>query len=77
MTPDEYNPPAFPFEHGHSPDAANVREPGMDLRDWFAGQALVAYLSNANFTKTSDWTTQLCAEMAYQYADAMLKQRTL
>ena len=32
--------PAFPYEHGHSPDACNVREHGMTLRDYFAAKAM-------------------------------------
>lgn len=51
---------AFPstIGHGHG---------GMDLRDWFAGQALPE-LMEGNGPKNA-------AELAYQYADAMLEKK--
>ena len=45
-------------------------DPGMTLRDYFAGQALAGLVS-----KTSHLTHDTHAELAYQIADAMLKQR--
>lgn len=43
----------------------------MELRDWFAGQALVG------ITHDSDVFWPGAAPLAYQYADAMLKARKL
>ncbi len=55
------NPPAFPVMPGVP---ANGRI-GMTLRDWFAGQALAGLLARGPAK----------AELAYTYADAMLKAR--
>ena len=44
--------------------------PGMTLRDWFAGQALVSM--GVEYT---DECHASVAECAYRYADAMLKAR--
>ena len=65
------NPPAFP-----GPTALSA--PGMTLRDWFAGQALIS-LDNAHHG--NDWGTggkehgPICARKAYAIADAMLAAR--
>ena len=40
----------------------------ITLRDWFAGQAMLAMVPG--------YSPEEAAEMAYQYADAMEKQRT-
>jgi len=45
--------------------------PGMTLRDWFAGQALMGM--NANPNCSGAFT--LFAEEAYKYADAMIAER--
>lgn len=77
----EQNPPAFPVELGfdlepgepHQTGETIAQFPGMTLRDWFAGQALVGGMSNAdphNFA-----TPAQCATMAYQISDAMLVER--
>lgn len=42
---------------------------GMSVRDWFAGQALVALAENETITHKD------AAEHAYRYADAMLAAR--
>jgi len=67
--------PAFP--RPHSSDSADraygrcnqeLAQPGMSLRDWFAGQALVGLLSDGASAKVA-------ACSAYAAADAMLAQR--
>ena len=45
---------------------------GMSLRDYFAGQALIGYLSSPGDSVVS-YTE--CASIAYMQADAMLKAR--
>lgn len=43
----------------------------IDLRDYFAGQALAGQLANAD----SEINMTFVAKWAYQYADAMLAER--
>ena len=45
--------------------------PGMSLRDYFAGQALVGILAS----RSNVYETVFNAEMAYCNADAMLAER--
>lgn len=66
--------PAFPyaFEHdGH----ANISgfAPGMSLRDWFAGQALIMLPHHGCGADLDSTDTAIAA---YQIADAMLAART-
>lgn len=58
----------------HSTKAFN--NPGMDLRDWFAGQALQGILAGG-FADTvpHDAVDDEAAFYAYKYADEMLAQR--
>ena len=73
---------AFPQSH---PDVAysDYIGGGMTLRDWFAGQAMQAMLSNFDwmqhvakqFENVSG--DQLVPQMAYEFADAMLAARDL
>jgi len=52
---------------------------GMDLRDWFAGQALNAYLTNHNAIKAlikSHDIPKTIVESCYCYADDMMKERS-
>lgn len=60
--------PAFPAEGGH--DSGLHPAPGMALRDYFAGQALIGAATNI-----ADFTIGEAARRAYQYADAMLAAR--
>jgi hypothetical protein len=55
--------PAFPFQSA----------PGMTLRDWFAGQAIVGLLANPNNTQSPEWAG--FSWDAYKMADAMIAQR--
>jgi hypothetical protein len=57
--------PAFP-----GPDQQEQREnihEGMTLRDYFAAKAMMMFANELD--------PNLCADMAYQYADAMLRAR--
>jgi len=47
-------------------------EPGMSLRDWFAGQALAGVASRQNFHAVA----RAAAKEAYALADAMLAERS-
>lgn len=67
MTYSEDNPLAFP-----TPETAeNYGCDGMTLRDYFAGQALVAAISahNGGFSQTN------LAHWSYGMADEMLRER--
>ena len=74
---DPKNPLAFPYE-GRGP-SHHDREPGMSLRDWFAGQALIASGSlPSGYGETHARHSVLCRERAaeiYRMADAMLSAR--
>ena len=48
---------------------------GMTLRDWFAGQALVGIIAVDRFTGYAKSRRESGANMAYEYADAMLVAR--
>ncbi len=61
------NPPAFPMALMPGFDIA---EPGMSLRDWFAGQFAAAEVARGNDCLFSDY-----AHNAYALADAMLAER--
>jgi len=47
----------------------------ITLRDWFAGQALVGIIPTPRSPGVLESSFLSRAEMAYQYADAMLKAR--
>ena len=64
------NKPVFAYPSAVS-DTITHFTPGMTLRDWFAGQALAGRLASGPSTTHE----QIVAEVAYQYADAMLKAR--
>lgn len=59
------------------PSNVNDQTKGMDLRDWFAGQAMAAIIAKMPFQATPDDFTpyQKTAIGAYDYADAMLTAR--
>lgn len=65
------NPPAFPND-GRIQLGDDYQ--GMTLRDWFAGQALIA-LPNIGCGADLDITDTALALAAYQIADAMLLAR--
>ncbi len=68
--------PAFPRVQDY--DADRNSDPGMSLRDWFAGQAINSLVPNVKFgflAGFQDWTINDAATHAYAIADAMLKAR--
>lgn len=74
---------AFPFQPKGPNGEPWSPEYGMTLRDYFAGQALAGimanneYLLGAKKVSNADKTTsmKLVAQSAYEFADAMLKER--
>lgn len=61
---------AFPTEHAVA-GAMDLKSDGMDLRDYFAGQALTGLLAHPD-TKPDSW---IASKAAYQIADNMMKAR--
>jgi hypothetical protein len=49
---------------------------GMTLRDYFAGQALQGFAVAVCIASAEAFTPDKAAAVAYQFADAMLKQRS-
>ena len=64
--------PAFP--HGNPQQGG---DPGMSLRDWFAGQALpgVIQTCNRDTMPANEARSEYFARKAYEIADAMLAER--
>jgi uncharacterized protein YodC (DUF2158 family) len=60
--------PAFPVSQFST-------EHGMTLRDWFAGMALQGILAHPGI-EPDDANRNGSSELAYEFADAMLKART-
>ncbi len=52
--------------------ANEIIEPGMTLRDYFAGQALIGLCSNKNY---EDMTDEQVSKACYINADTMIKER--
>lgn len=63
------NPAAFPVKH--SEDKFN---PGMTLRDYFAGQVIVGIVSNTVLWERIE-TLEDSTELAYEIADKLLIER--
>ena len=75
MKKKKFEPSAFPyFGERYDPVMGKhkVSSPCMTLRDYFAGQALVGILTNAETGGDSPHQTAL---VAYIMADAMLRER--
>ena len=70
---------AYPFLHKHPTTGNTTMSDGMDLRDWFAGQALQGILPDAFQEAPSNYPEGKLADtwsaIAYEIADAMLKAR--
>lgn len=64
--------PAFPFVMEN--EGGEFVEPGMSLRDWFAGQALAAVIG-VRATSSHDGWNDMVAKAAYRIADAMIEAR--
>lgn len=62
--------PAFPVpEYECAPGITVGAQEGMSLRDYFAAKALQGLLSGRNYI------TEMNVQLAYEYVDAMLKER--
>ena len=58
---------AYPIMYKHPTTGLIVEHEGMELRDWFAGQALPKLIGKTEM--------KYVVEAAYKWADAMIKQR--
>lgn len=70
--PNPANPPAFPSPYLQDDP---IGSPGMTLRDWFAGQALIGRLSRAYFQVDAKGFEEKLAKQCSAIADAMLAER--
>jgi len=71
--------PAYPHsefsiakDYGNAGFEFHEAQPGMTLRDWFAGMALT---SMRGIVGTNDETTKWAAAESYKIADAMISAR--
>lgn len=73
------NFPAFPFPYEQVNTHGGVTRvrsnPGMSLRDWFAGQALAGILANPGTGGAGPEVIARLATAIYVVADAMLAER--
>jgi hypothetical protein len=65
------NPYAFPTTSYYDEKPVGIDE-GMELRDYFAAQALIGLLANPRCDAANGL---LCPQSAYELADAMLRER--
>jgi len=61
---------AYPYMHKHPTSGQTTISEGMDLRDYFAGQALAGLLASDVEDKMDSF-----ASISYMLADLMMKQR--
>ena len=68
---------AFPSEQSECQDNTwnQTFDPGMSLRDWFAGQAMVGLMGDSGLRPSNLDEFEHMATRLYQVADAMLKAR--
>ena len=71
---DKTGGPAFPAIAQMSDQHLRVEWPGMTLRDYFAGQALVGRLACGGWERSTAFI-QNEVEVAFKIADAMLAER--
>lgn len=76
------NPSAFPLPYVFS-EIQGLKysyDTGMSLRDWLAGQALIAYIGrNSNYTLAGSQmpaNVKEISQQCYELADAMLSERS-
>lgn len=75
MTDRKDGGPAFPMDGPHAMnESPAIASRGMSLRDWFAGQALIAVLRSSPKIEAEE-IVKYAAKTAYSFADAMLKER--
>jgi hypothetical protein len=71
MDDKEYNPSTYPLLETAITNRIIIKDPGKEMRDDFAGQAMMSLINN--FPGSSNY--EETANIAYKYADAMMKER--
>ena len=66
---------AYPYLHKHPTSGETTISEGMDLRDYFAGQALPAVLHLMFKIKPSEEVLSSAVTNCYKFADAMMQAR--
>lgn len=65
--------PAFPMMRDQSHEERFIIEPGMTLRQWYAGLAMQSILQTCNEFPDETWRTGLAID-AFKMADAMIAE---
>ena len=65
-----FNPTAFPLKH-----ADDKFNPGMTLRDYFAGQVIVGILNTPSILEDLGINLNQASTLAYEIADDLLIER--
>jgi hypothetical protein len=63
---------AYPYMHKHPTSGQTTMSDGMDLRDYFAAQAMQGICASG---PTTEWSNIRLAAEAYDLADAMMEAR--
>ena len=64
-------PRPYSTDEHYLPCNTGYEDPGMTLRDYFAGQAMAGLLSDSGWADTE----KRMAELSYRFADAMIAAR--
>jgi len=70
MEETDYNPSNYPLVETGITNRIIIKDPGKELRDEFAGQALIGLISHYG---VKDYDT--LADWSYEFADAMMNKR--
>ena len=68
---------AFPTNELVRGNSVFPAQEGMTLRDYFAGQAMIALVKLSANQDVDDFTPNEVAKESYRYSDAMLKEREI
>jgi hypothetical protein len=66
-----YNPSTYPLVETAITNRIIIKDPGKEMRDDFAGQAMMSLITKYGVGVSYEET----ANIAYEYADAMMKVR--
>lgn len=72
MEDKQYNPSTYPLMETAITNRIIIKDPGKEMRDDFAGQAMMSLLTKYGRDRSYEET----AKIAYEYADAMMKVRS-